>query len=121
MMMMIDDDTDKAMWGSTWGVQLCGYHYDKPTEIYYSTKYTDGEQEYRHVGLPEDLTNLCPSHLMSEEEWRELGVQMSKGWNHCTVRDFKFGDSEVGFEPFEPEPHILFFKRTLTDQRSPAQ
>ena len=48
--------------------------------IYYSDKYTDEEFEYRHVMLPKDLAKMVPkTHLMSETEWRNLGVQQSQG------------------------------------------
>jgi len=44
--------------------------------ISYSDKYYDEEYEYRHVMLPKDLAKLVPrTHLMSEDEWRKLGVQ----------------------------------------------
>ena len=49
-------------------------------DIYYSDKYTDEKYEYRHVMLPKDLAKLVPkTHLMSEAEWRNLGVQQSLG------------------------------------------
>ena len=49
-------------------------------DIYYSDKYTDEKFEYRHVMLPKDLAKLVPkTHLMSEAEWRNLGVQQSLG------------------------------------------
>jgi cyclin-dependent kinase regulatory subunit CKS1 len=51
--------------------------------IYYSDKYYDDEYEYRHVVLPKEMVKLVPkTHLMSEEEWRGIGVQQSKGWVH---------------------------------------
>ena len=51
-----------------------------PKNIYYSDKYTDEHYEYRHVMLPKDLAKLVPkTHLMSETEWRNLGVQQSQG------------------------------------------
>lgn len=38
---------------------------------------------FRHVVLPKELVKLVPkSHLMSEDEWREIGVQQSEGWVH---------------------------------------
>ena len=41
---------------------------------------------YRHVILPADLAKLVPrTHLMSETEWRNLGVQQSPGWIHYMV------------------------------------
>merc|ERR1712083_369118 len=69
--------------------------------IYYSDKYTDEKFEYRHVMLPKDLAKQVPkSHLMSETEWRSLGVQQSQGWIHYMTHD--------------PEPHILLFRRPLS-------
>lgn len=38
---------------------------------------------YRHVILPPDIAKHVPkSHLMTETEWRNLGVQQSPGWVH---------------------------------------
>lgn len=43
---------------------------------------------YRHVVLPKELEKKVPkTHLMSENEWRELGVQQSKGWVHYMTHD----------------------------------
>uniref|UniRef100_A0A3Q1EYQ3 Cyclin-dependent kinases regulatory subunit n=1 Tax=Acanthochromis polyacanthus TaxID=80966 RepID=A0A3Q1EYQ3_9TELE len=40
----------------------------------------------RHVVLPKQLSKLVPtSHLMTEEEWRGLGVQQSQGWIHYMI------------------------------------
>ena len=51
-----------------------------PKNIYYSDKYTDEAFEYRHVMLPKELAKMVPkTHLMSETEWRNLGVQQSQG------------------------------------------
>ncbi|XP_051901897.1 cyclin-dependent kinases regulatory subunit 1-like [Pristis pectinata] len=70
------------------------------SEIYYSDRYNDGEFEYRHVMLPKKIAKMVPkSHLMSETEWRNLGVQQSPGWIHYMIH--------------EPEPHILLFRRPL--------
>merc|ERR1712008_187261 len=69
--------------------------------IYYLDKYEDENLEYSHVMLPKDLAKMVPkSHLMSETEWRSLGVQQSQGWIHYMTHD--------------PEPHILLFKRSLS-------
>ena len=40
--------------------------------------------------------------LHPKTEWRALGVQQSRGWNHYMVH--------------RPEPHILLFKRPITGQ-----
>jgi len=70
-------------------------------DIYYSDKYTDDMYEYRHVQLPKDLAKLVPkTHLMSEAEWRNLGVQQSLGWIH--------------YMQHGPEQHILMFRRPLS-------
>ncbi|XP_077389985.1 cyclin-dependent kinases regulatory subunit 2 [Festucalex cinctus] len=72
-------------------------------DIHYSEKYNDDAFEYRHVTLPKPLSKLVPaSHLMSEEEWRGLGVQQSHGWIHYMIH--------------KPEPHILLFRRPLAKQ-----
>ncbi|CAO1372804.1 unnamed protein product [Diamesa hyperborea] len=70
-------------------------------DIYYSDKYEDDEFEYRHVQLPKELARLVPKkHLMTESEWRAIGVQQSRGWVHYMIH--------------HPEPHILLFRRKLT-------
>ncbi|XP_064836783.1 cyclin-dependent kinases regulatory subunit 1 isoform X1 [Oncorhynchus masou masou] len=69
-------------------------------QIYYSDKYDDEKFEYRHVMLPKDIAKRVPkTHLMSETEWRNLGVQQSQGWIHYMIH--------------QPEPHILLFRRPL--------
>ncbi|KAM6037454.1 cyclin-dependent kinases regulatory subunit 2-like [Chlamydotis macqueenii] len=58
------------------------------------------EDPMLHVMLPRELSKQVPKpHLMSEEEWRRLGVQQSLGWVHYMIH--------------EPEPHILLFRRPL--------
>uniref|UniRef100_A0A3B3RAZ6 Cyclin-dependent kinases regulatory subunit n=1 Tax=Paramormyrops kingsleyae TaxID=1676925 RepID=A0A3B3RAZ6_9TELE len=55
-------------------------------QIYYSDKYDDEKFEYRHVMLPKDIAKRVPkTHLMSETEWRNLGVQQSQGWVHYMI------------------------------------
>eukprot|EP01066_Platyproteum_vivax_P020099 Platyproteum_vivax@DN7905_c0_g1_i1.p1 len=81
-------------------------HY--PDDIEYSEKYQDDHYEYRHVILPKPVYKQmqkqygignpsCPRRLLSEDEWRSLGVQQSRGWQH--------------YETHRPEPHILLFRR----------
>ncbi|XP_055476861.1 cyclin-dependent kinases regulatory subunit 1 isoform X2 [Psammomys obesus] len=42
----------------------------------------------RHVMLPKDIAKLVPkTHLMSESEWRNLGVQQSQGWVHYMIHE----------------------------------
>lgn len=74
-----------------------------PTEhIQYSDKYMDDKYEYRHVILPPEIARCVPkNHLMTETEWRNLGVQQSPGWVHYMMHT--------------PEPHVLLFRRPRTD------
>lgn len=71
-----------------------------PREIEHSDKYYDTNFEFKHVILPKDLYDRMPKcRLLSESEWRKLGVTQSRGWQHYTIH--------------RPEPHILLFKRPL--------
>lgn len=68
--------------------------------ILYSDKYYDDKYEYRHVQVPSELVKFVPKNkLMTEEEWRGLGVQQSHGWIHYMIH--------------EPEPHVLLFRRPI--------
>ncbi|CAK1546851.1 unnamed protein product [Leptosia nina] len=76
-------------------------------QIQYSERYSDDVYEYRHVILPADIARLVPkSHLMTETEWRNLGVQQSPGWLHFMVHN--------------PEPHVLLFRRPRSDYPAPV-
>mmetsp|Transcript_98971 Transcript_98971/g.319152 ORF Transcript_98971/g.319152 Transcript_98971/m.319152 type:complete len:105 (+) Transcript_98971:83-397(+) len=73
-----------------------------PPEIEYSEKYADGLFEYRHVILPKEAAvalfkQTKGRRLLQEHEWRALGVQQTRGWEH--------------YEIHHPEPHILLFRR----------
>lgn len=69
-------------------------------QIDYSEKYQDGKYEYRHVILPkEHAKNLPKNRTLTEVEWRGIGVQQSRGWEHYACH--------------RPEPHILLFRRPL--------
>lgn len=62
---------------------------------------------FRHVILPQEIAKNVPkTHLMSETEWRNLGVQQSVGWVHYMLH--------------APEPHVLLFRRPLTDPVPPT-
>ncbi|KAI1794645.1 cyclin-dependent kinase regulatory subunit [Ganoderma leucocontextum] len=77
-------------------------------KIHYSERYSDDEYEYRHVILPKPLFKMIPKNffnpdnsgtlrLLSEEEWRGIGITQSLGWEH--------------YEVHAPEPHVLLFRR----------
>ncbi|KAJ6635251.1 Cyclin-dependent kinases regulatory subunit 1 [Pseudolycoriella hygida] len=69
-------------------------------QIRYSERYYDKFYEYCHIVLPHDIAKNAPkTHLMSETEWRNLGVQQSVGWVHYMI--------------YSPEPHVLLFRRPI--------
>jgi cyclin-dependent kinase regulatory subunit CKS1 len=72
-----------------------------PDKFTYSEKYQDEIYEYRHVSIEDrTIVRLVPkSRLLSEEEWRKLGITMSRGWVH--------------FMHHRPDPHILLFRRPI--------
>ncbi|KAE8589054.1 hypothetical protein XENTR_v10022869 [Xenopus tropicalis] len=77
--------------------------------IYYSDKYDDELYEYRHVMLPKDIAKMVPkTHLMSESEWRNLGVQQSQGWVHYMIHEpgkcINLPASPAGYLEFQPHP-----------------
>ena len=40
----------------------------------------------RHVILPKELAKTLPkSRLLTESEWRGIGVQQSRGWQHYAI------------------------------------
>ncbi|KAG2184872.1 hypothetical protein INT43_000785 [Umbelopsis isabellina] len=46
----------------------------------------DDDYEYRHVTLPKEIAQWLPHYdLLSEDEWRSLGVRQSLGWEHYMV------------------------------------
>ncbi|KAI3623204.1 hypothetical protein CBS9595_000127 [Malassezia furfur] len=77
-------------------------------EIHYSEKYCDDNWEYRHVILPKPFLKRIPKsyfdpeepgvlRILSDAEWRGIGITQSLGWEH--------------YEVHAPEPHILLFRR----------
>ncbi|KAF8643874.1 hypothetical protein AX16_008890 [Volvariella volvacea WC 439] len=77
-------------------------------KIIYSDRYSDDDYEYRHVILPKQLLKMIPKsffnpddsgtlRLLSEAEWRGIGITQSLGWEH--------------YEVHAPEPHVLLFRR----------
>ncbi|KAJ3225408.1 Cyclin-dependent kinases regulatory subunit 2 [Clydaea vesicula] len=54
--------------------------------------------------LPKEIAAfVIKDRLMTEDEWRALGVRQSPGWHHYMIH--------------EPEPHILLFKRDLDPEQ----
>ncbi|KAH9043383.1 CKS-domain-containing protein [Lactarius pseudohatsudake] len=86
--------------------------------IHYSDRYADDGFEYRHVILPKPLFKMIPKtyfnaddpgvlRLLSEAEWRGIGITQSLGWEH--------------YEVHAPEPHVLLFRRAKNFDSHQAQ
>jgi cyclin-dependent kinase regulatory subunit CKS1 len=57
-------------------------YYDENWVFIYMRLYTRN----RHVVLPKQIIKWIPhSGLLSEEQWRKLGIKQSKGWAHYMV------------------------------------
>jgi len=79
-------------------------------KIEYSERYSDDDFEYRHVILPKPMLKMIPKNyfenpqrpqvlrLLTENEWRGIGIAQSLGWQH--------------YEIHAPEPHVLLFRRS---------
>ena len=53
------------------------------------TRCTHGRAARRHVILPKHVSKNAPKgRLLSESEWRGLGVQQSRGWVHYAVHRY---------------------------------
>ncbi|TNY17881.1 cyclin-dependent protein kinase regulatory subunit Suc1 [Rhodotorula diobovata] len=78
---------------------------DLVDRIHYSDRYSD--DFYEHVLLPRQMLKLIPKEyfqpdtnvmrLLTEDEWRGIGITQSLGWEH--------------YEVHAPEPHVLLFRR----------
>ncbi len=75
-------------------------------EIDYSDKYLDDIYEYRRVTVPFELVPSLPKgRTMEEWEWRQNGIEMSRGWEH--------------YDQHWPEANVLLFRRVLgTDPKT---
>ncbi|KAH8918580.1 cyclin-dependent protein kinase regulatory subunit Suc1 [Atractiella rhizophila] len=89
--------------------ELLKIYQDLLDKVTYSARYEDESYEYRHVILPKQMLKFMPEQLysrekrafkiMTESEWRSIGIQQSLGWEH--------------YEIHAPEPHVLLFRREL--------
>lgn len=75
------------------------FHSRSSMSIRYGDKFTDDTYEYRNVILPPEITRKVPRKLMTEIEWRALGVQQSRGWEHYAIH--------------QPEKNVLLFRKPL--------
>ena len=85
---------------------------------------------FSHVILPKELAKTLPkSRLLTENEWRSIGVQQSRGWQHYAIHRYVLfllscRSMLVSWHATHtryiylnnnnsPEPHILLFRRAL--------
>lgn len=55
-------------------------HLDKPE---YSERYVDEDFEYRYVVMPREIASeMKQKKVLTEEEWRGMGITQSRGWSH---------------------------------------
>lgn len=65
-----------------------------------------------HVIIPRGAAKLIPpNRLLTETEWRNIGVQQSRGWVHFMIH--KPGMLSVDVCSNILEPHVLIFRRKL--------
>nr|ADE77376.1 unknown [Picea sitchensis] len=93
------------------------------SQMEYSEKYYDDTYEYRHVELPPDVAQFLPKNrLLTENEWRGIGVQQSRGWVHyaihCSEPHIMLFRRPLNYEQNHqhPEAHIMLFRRPLNHQ-----
>ncbi|KAL5966176.1 Cyclin-dependent kinase regulatory subunit [Taenia solium] len=73
--------------------------------IRYSQRYYDDVYEYRLAHLPRHLAKRVPRYrLMSESEWRALGIHLPGNWEHYSI--------------YPPEPHVILLRRPLPNASS---
>ena len=71
-----------------------------PDKITYSDKFFDLEYEYRNAALTKELfSKIRKKKLLTEEEWRNLGIEGSEGWTH--------------YDYYDPEPHIILLRKLI--------
>ena len=76
-----------------------------PLRIKAVRHYEDDAYEYRNIRLaPRSKAQaLLPRTLMTEDEWRQIGIEQRPGWEHYAIH--------------APEPHILLFRRLRKPER----
>lgn len=75
-------------------------------DIHYSTRYKDDDFEYRHVILPKLMLKSIPKdyfdhssgalRLLSEDEWRGLGVTQVSRQSICQSQVLTYVESRMG-------------------------
>ena len=72
--------------------------------------------------LPKDIAKQIPrTRLLTEMEWRKLGVQQSQGWVHYMIHPpgiLYIHNIKRSHTLSSIEPHILLFRRPITDHEA---
>lgn len=55
------------------------------TVVWMASRARAATRAFRHVILPKEMQRSLPDRLLSESEWRQLGVQQSRGWVHYAI------------------------------------
>lgn len=78
----------------------------------------------RHVILPKELAKSVPkSRLLSDHEWRSLGVQQSRGWQHYAIHKYVARDlphCRACHQHAVPATHVVYPGLSLTSCCSDA-
>ena len=70
-----------------------------PNEIKYTEKYRTGDYEYTHVILPKTFLSKLTGKVMTDKDWKNLGINISSSWENYMV--------------YAPEPHVILFRRKI--------
>lgn len=102
--------------------------------IHYSDRYSDDHYEYRHVILPKPLLKLIPKELfdekegtlrlLTEAEWRGIGITQSLGWQHYEVHGLtcplsRLKDSHSELQPQSPMSSFSVALKTTCHLHNP--
>lgn len=102
----------------------------------YSDRYSDDHYEYRHVILPKPLLKLIPKELfdekegtlrlLTEAEWRGIGITQSLGWQHYEVHGLTrfpihLKDSHPELQPQNPTSSFFVALKTTCHLHNPNQ
>ena len=103
------DDTYEYRYEKSPPLRACAGKPPKRTPLTDSPRSLPSLLSCRHVVLPADIAKALPKNgrLLTELEWRALGVQQSRGWIHYAIH--------------KPEPHIMLFRRPLNYQQQQQQ
>lgn len=72
-----------------------------PNEIKYTERFKTNDYEYTHVILPKSYLQRISNQVMSENEWRSLGISLGTAWENFMI--------------FKPERHVILFRRKINE------